>query len=334
MGSQGSAKTWAIVLIAGFGVGIVAAAGVVATYYVRRPLSLKGAILQQDSDPRKQSPITDVQVSVANGLAMGTVSSDFSGFFRLGLRRGVKRGQPITLRFRQPDYQPVDLPDVVSDKLYVVHMVPLHPDIEAETGKADMVVKQQSVFVRYSIETTADVNVGAGVTTFQVVNKANVPCDQQKQCSPDDRWKAAIGSASLDAGQGNIFEDARVTCIAGPCPFYKIESDNFSQGGRKISVSILGWSDTTTFLFQAEVFHQQINNIVRESYPVVFGRAMNFSLPGAAEGTTLEAEINGTNIIFPLAPSPTLSWAVCNVRVGKDQSKSYRCELKAGYRFQ
>jgi hypothetical protein len=330
-GSEGRVKLWIVIVIAFFGMALVIAGAAVATYYIRRPIYLKGAVLQADSDPRKQSPITDVQVTAANGLSAGSVTSDFSGFFRLGLRRGVKRGQEIILQFRQPNFQPVDLPEVVSDKLYIVHMTPIHPDVEAESGHPDQIIS--NVFVRYSIETSANVNVGAGVTTFQVVNNGNVPCDNHKPCSPDNRWKAAIGSASLDAGQGNIFEDARVTCIAGPCPFYKIESDNFSQGGRKISVSILAWSDTTTFLFQAEVFHQQISNIVRESYPVIFGRALNFSLPGAAEGTTLEAEINGTNIVFPLGPSPILSWATCNVRVGKDQSKSYRCELKPGYRF-
>jgi len=331
-GSHGRAKLWAVVLLTCFAVALAIAAAAVATYYVRRPIYLKGAILQQDADPRKQSPITDVEVSAAGGASLASTKSDFSGFFRLGLRRGIKRGQPVTLEFRHADFQSIDLPDIVSDKLYLVHMLPIHPDIEEESGRSDRVIA--NVFVRYSIETTADVNVGAGVTTFQVANKGNVPCDQQGPCSPDGRWKAAIGSASLDAGQGNIFEDARVTCIAGPCPFYKIDSDNFSRGGRKISVSVLGWSDTTTFLFQAEVFHQQISNIVRESYPVKFGRALNFSLPGAAEGTTLEAEIDGTNIVFPLGPSPLLSWAMCNVRVGKDQSKSYRCELKPGYRFQ
>ncbi len=317
--------------LACFAVAGAIAAAAVATYYVRRPIYLKGAILQQDSDPRKQSPITDVQVTARDRLSVAPAASDFSGFFRLGLRRGVKRGQPITLEFRHPDFESVELPTVVSDKLYTVQMVPIHPDVEVQLGRPNMLVS--NVFVRYSIQTTADVNVGAGVTTFQVVNKGNVPCNRQKPCSPDGRWKAAIGSASLDAGQGNIFEDARVSCIAGPCPFYKIESDNFSQGGQKISVSVLAWSDTTTFLFQAEVFHQQISNIVRESYPVIFGQALNFSLPGAAEGTTLEAEVDGTNIVFPLGPSPLLTWAVCNVRVGRDQSKSYRCALKPGYRF-
>jgi len=323
-------RPWIIWVAAGFGMALVVALAAVATHYIRRPIFLKGAVLQQDADPRKQSPITNVEVSAAQDVS-ATVKSDFSGYFRLGLRRGVKRGQSITLQFRHPDFLPVDLPEVVSDQLYIVHMMPLHPDVETESGQPNVVVA--NVFVRYSIETTAEVNVGAGVTTFQVVNTGNVPCHQHKPCSADDKWKAAIGSASLDAGQGNVFENARVTCIAGPCPFTKIESDNFSQGGRDIRVSVLNWSDTTTFLFQAEVFRQEISDIVRESYPVIFGRALNFSLPGAAEGPTLEAEIDGTNIVFPLGPSPTLSWAVCNVRVGKDQSKSYRCELKPGYRF-
>jgi hypothetical protein len=329
--SSGRSNPWVVTVLVGLGVAFLGALAAVATHYIRRPIYLRGAVLQQDSDPRKQSPITNVEISAADSLSTSPVKSDFSGYFRLGLRRGVKHGQPITLQFRHPDFRPVDLPSVVSDKLYIVPMTPLHPDSEEDSDRPDIVVA--NVFVRYSIQTTAEVNVGAGVTTFQVVNTGNVPCNQHKPCSPDNKWKAAIGSASLDAGQGNVFEDARVSCIAGPCPFSKIESDDFSQGGRNIRVSVLGWSDTTTFLFQAEVFRQQISNIVRESYPVIFGRALNFSLPGAAEGPTLEAEIGGTNIVFPLGPSPLLSWAVCNVRMGKDQSKSYRCELKPGYRF-
>jgi hypothetical protein len=329
--SGGKAKPWIISLFAVLGIGLGVALAATVTHYIRKPIYLKGAVIQQDTDPRKQSPITNVEVSAADGLSTATVKSDFSGYFRLGLRRGIKRGQSVTLEFRHPDFQPIDLREVVSDRLYIVHMVPLHADVETESDRSDSVVA--NVFVRYAIETTAEVNVGAGVTTFQVVNTANVPCDQHKPCSPDDKWKAAIGSASLDAGQGNIFENARVSCIAGPCPFTKIETDGFSQGGRNIRVSVLGWSDTTTFLFQAEVFRQEISDIVRESYPVIFGRALNFSLPGAAEGPSLEAEIDGTKIVFPLGPSPTLSWAVCQVRVGKDQAKSYRCALKPGYRF-
>ena len=46
-------------------------------------LRSKGAIIQEDTDTRKQSPITDVEVTAANDLASAGVKSDFSGFFRL-----------------------------------------------------------------------------------------------------------------------------------------------------------------------------------------------------------------------------------------------------------
>jgi hypothetical protein len=60
---------------------------------------------------------------------------------------------------------------------------------------------------------------------------------------------------------------------------------------------------------------------------------MNFTLPAGAEGPSLEAELNGSQIIFPLGPNPTLSWANCNVREERNQAKDYRCELKTGYNF-
>jgi hypothetical protein len=320
-----------IAALLAFGAVLAIALAAVGLHYARKPISLKGAIIQEDADARKQSPITDVEVGVADHLASADALSDFSGFFRLTLRRGVKRGRSVVLQFRHPDFQPVDLPVTVGDKLYVVRMTPIHPDAGDQPGRPQVMIS--NIFVRYSIETTASVNVGAGVTTFQAVNTGNVPCDHRSACSPDNKWKAAIGSASLDAGQGNVFGNARVSCIAGPCPFTKIESDEFSHGGRNIGVSVVDWSDTTTFLFQAEVFRQEISDIVRESYPVIFGRALNFSLPAAAEGPSLEAELGGTNIVFPLGPAPNLSWASCNVKVEKAQTKSYRCELKEGYRF-
>lgn len=318
-------------MILAAGAILVVALAAVALHYAYRPISLKGAIIQEEADTHKQSPITDVEVDVANHLASADTKSDFSGFFRLMLRPGVERGRSIVLQFRHPDFQPVELPVTVGDKLYVVRMMPLHPEADDQPGRPEVVIS--NIFVRYSTETTASVNVGAGVTTFQAVNTGNVPCDHRSACSPDNKWRAAIGSASLDAGQGNVFDNARVSCIAGPCPFTRIESDQFSRGGRNIGVSVLDWSDTTTFLFQAEVFRHEISDIVRESYPVIFGRALNFSLPAAAEGPSLEAEVDGANIVFPLGPAPNLSWAACNVKVEKAQTKSYRCELKQGYRF-
>ena len=98
-------------------------------------------------------------------------------------------------------------------------------------------------------------------------------------------------------------------------------------------MSVRNWSDTTTFLLEAEVVHPMVSNTVRESYPVIFGPALNFTLPSTAEGPSMEAEINGETIIFPLGPDLFLSWANCNVRGNQDQTKAYRCELKPGYRF-
>ena len=138
---------------------------------------------------------------------------------------------------------------------------------------------------------------------------------------------------SLDAGDGNEFRNPRVSCIAGPCPFTKIELEGLSQDGRHFNVSVRNWSDTTTFLLEAEVVHPMNSDLVRETYPVIFGRALNFSLPPAAEGPSIEAEVDGEAVVFPLGPDLFLRWADCHSGVDRDQSKTYRCELKPGYRF-
>ena len=330
--NQGEVKIW-LIFLALFASVLAIALTAVAWHYINKPIAIRGAVIQQDEDPKKQSPIMDVDIDATNHMSGAPVKSDFSGYFKLALRPGVKKGQQITIEFRHPGFEPANWTGAVSDKVYVIHMIPVHRDDDQEEKPGQPQVVVSNVFVRYTIERTASVNIGTGVTTFQVTNIANVPCDHTTPCSPDSKWKAAIGGTSLDAGQGNVYENARLTCIAGPCPFTKIETDNFSHGGRVISVMVRGWADTSTFLFQAEVFRQEISDIVRETYPVIFGRAMNFTLSAAAQGPSLEAEIAGTKIIFPLAPNPTLSWTTCNVKVGKDQSKSYRCELKPGYKF-
>lgn len=65
--------------------------------------------------------------------------------------------------------------------------------------------------------------------------------------------EGGVGSATLDAGAGNEFRNARASWIAGPCPFTRIEADHFSQGGQTITASARAWSDTTTFMLEAEV---------------------------------------------------------------------------------
>jgi hypothetical protein len=213
-------------------------------------------------------------------------------------------------------------------------MVPIPPKIKvARSSRPETVVSH--IRVRYTINSRTETNVGSAVKTFQVVNKGNVPCDHQSPCSPDGKWKAASASASLDAGADNAFGNVRASCIAGPCPFTRIDSSGFIQGGRNIRVSALNWSDTATFLMQAEVFHTAISSNVRELYPVVFGRTLNFTLPPTQEGVSLEADVDGSPMVFPLGPNLDLSWATCTVRTGTDKEKTtvYRCELKPDYHF-
>ncbi len=301
--------------------------------YGRRPISLKGAVMRQDSDPRKELPISNVAIIAANRFGTVTATSDASGLFVIALPRLVLRGQAITLHFEHRDYHDLELKDFVGDKLYIARLTPIARNAApAPAGQPQRSVA--NVRVRYSVKAMTDVNVGSAVKTFQVENKGNVPCKGQHPCSPDGKWKAARGGATLDAGPGNEFRNVRASCIAGPCPFTSIEADGSSQGGSAITVSAVDWSDTATFLLEAEVFHPMVSPIIHESYPVVFGQALNFTLPTSAEGVSMSVEIDGQTIIFPLGPALLLSWANCNARVNPDQTRVYRCELKPGYKFQ
>jgi hypothetical protein len=343
--------------------GILALAGLIAIAVhasKRKPVVLKGAVIQQDTDPRKELPIADVEVTASDEVTVSNPKSDTSTFFNLSLPKGIRelanfgpsmaaaksdssgffslrlpteerRGQAFVLRFRHPDYQPLDLKEFIGDKLYIAPMVPVVRAARPQHQGPEVVVA--NVLVRYSTKATTAVNVGSAVKTFEIVNTGNVRCNGQPPCSPDGKWKAVIGSASLDAGEGNEFRNPRASCIAGPCPFTQIDSTSFPEDSRTISVTARDWSDTTTFLLEAEVFHSMGSDVISNSYPVIFGPALNFTVPASAEGVSVQAELNGTAIVFPIGPKLYLSWADCNIRVNKDQTNVYRCELKPGYRF-
>ena len=295
------------------------------------PSSLKGAVLESNSDPRKESPIADVEVTASAGSTASTGKSGPSGEFSINLRPWIRRGQPIVLKFRRSGYEPVELNDIVSDKIYIVHMAPIPAKVEPQPNRPEIAIA--NVKIRYSMKTTAAVSVGSAVKTFEVVNSGNVPCNGRPPCSPDGKWKASIVNTTIDAGEGNEFRNARLSCIAGPCPFTKVESETYSDGGNKILASVLNWSDTTTFLLEAEVYHPMESEVVRESHPAIFGRTLNFSVPGTAEGPSIEADVNGEAIVFPLGPSLCLTWADCTVTTDANQNKTYRCELKGAYQF-
>jgi hypothetical protein len=296
----------------------------------QQPFSLRGAVLIQSEDPRKQQPISGVTIS-AGDLGEREVTSDSSGLFVLRLQKRIRKGNPISLSFRDPLFQPLDVNDIVANKIYVVHMVPLSSN-PAPKNHPD--VKVSNVRVRYTVKAMTEINVGSAVKTFEVENKGNVPCKNQEPCSPDGKWKATTGSATLDAGPGNEFRDARASCIAGPCPFTHLEQDHLSQGGQRFVVTALNWSETATFLLEAEVFRPMVSQTEHRTYPVVFGEGLSFTLPSDAQSVSIEADLDGQTIIFPLGPDLFLSWATCDQAVILDRGRVYRCTAKPGYRFQ
>ena len=319
-----------MVLLAVVAAGI-ASAVLLSRILAARPLTLKGAVLIRSDDVDKQIPVPDVRVSIVGGLAKQDAWSSPTGFFELTLRNQVKGGQPVILQFRHPQYMPLDLTVLAGDRLNVALMLPI-----AEFGPAEASVPQtvvSNVTIRYTVKTTTVLNVGSVLKTFHVVNTGNVPCNGRYPCSPDGKWKAAVGSASIEAPGRSFFSNARVSCIAGPCPFTAIRYDGFSRGGSTIRVEVLDWSSTTTFLFEAEMFRSMVSDSVRSSYPVIFGQALHFTVPAGAEGLCVEADIDREPIVFPLGPKPLLSWASCTESVSPDHTEAYQCGLKAGYGF-
>lgn len=329
MNKKRKTRLWIFVIV------LLAGAAVAAAYLIRalqpQPIVLRGATISRNSDPNKELPIAGVQITTEDGLPARTAESDASGFFRLVLPRGIRPHHPVTVQFRSPDYLPLDLTVTLGKRLYVIRMIPKPRRAAAPAGGPRTIVS--NLAVRYSVKDTTTVSVGSVVKTFQVANTGNVPCNGGSPCSPDGNWKAAMGSVSLDAAAGNIFENLRASCIAGPCPFTRIEQRKLRDGGRKIFVSARNWSDTATFLVEAEVAHPMVSSSVRVSYPVVFGQTLNFTVPASAEGVSIEAEMNGSPIVFPLGPDLFLRWAACVSRGAANHAQVYRCELKPGYQF-
>ena len=326
-------------------VAALAVAGVVAGYLVWRLhvwhpnlRTIRGAVIRHDVDVSKELPVANVAVTGSRGPMTVTAQTDASGFFELKFPEPVWPGQTVDLTFRDDDFKPLDMHLTMAyrstmRRLVVAAMDPIPQPARGESGAPVMVIS--NIRIRYTVHSQQADNIGSVVKTFQVVNQGNVPCRRQAPCSPDGEWKAATDSVKLDAGQDNEFRNIRASCIAGPCPFTRIDSGGFAQGGRIITASALNWSDTATYLVEAEVFHTSLASSVRRSYPVIYDRALNFTLPESKEGLSLEADVNGQPTVFPLGPELYLSWAECTSRETGDEKKStvYRCELKPGYRF-
>jgi hypothetical protein len=318
-----------IVAFSAFAVIISVIAILIARREGIRESNITGVVLRWDPDPRNEVPIAGARITAWKGTSTESVISGATGLFSVHFGQTLHPSEPVKLRFVRQGYLPLETQLDESNRIEVIHLTPER----SQPSGATQVSKISNVSVRYASKSTTTANVGSVVKTFQVVNVANVPCTRPSPCSPDGKWKATVSGVSLDAGEGNEFGNARVSCIAGPCPFTRIDTDNFSAGGRRITVSVRNWSDTATFLVEAEVFRTMASDAIRRFYPIIFGDAMNFTLPPDAEGPSIEADLNGMDIVFPLGPELNLSWGTCTLVIGNDHAKQYRCELKPGYRF-
>ncbi len=311
-------------------VGVIVVALVIHARHAS--VTVTGVVLRQDSDPRKQLPIQDVQVTATEGERNVVAASDAAGLFRLTLPNGGWREQPVSLKFRHPGYRPMELTPQMNGELYVARMTPIPAAVAPPSSAPEIAVKD--VRIRYAEQTSTAVNVGSAAKTFTVPNIGNVVCGDKPPCSPDGKWKASQGGITMDAGVGQRFDNARVSCIAGPCPFTRIETGAIPSPGRTITVKVLDWSDTATFLVEAEVTRAMPSDAIRQAYPAIYGRSMSFTLPATAEGPSLETDFGGADIVFPLGPALQLTWADCTLQVAADQTKLYLCQLKPGYVFQ
>src|SRR6266850_2373185 len=92
-GDDGMSGKWKVAIWA---VVIVALGGILVTMLLRhrseKSMSLKGAVIKQDTDTKKELPIADVQITAESGFSVGGGKSDSSGFFNLGLSPGVEPG--------------------------------------------------------------------------------------------------------------------------------------------------------------------------------------------------------------------------------------------------
>jgi hypothetical protein len=320
------------VLTAGMVAAAIAAAALIYRLALRAEVTVvTGVVLQRSSDPKSERPVAQATITAVLAGNIAQTKSDNAGLFRLQLPSSSILDEPALLTFEHRDYHPLELRESAEDRIYVVRLEPRTRDpAPAPSGP---VVTISNVRVRYALKNISSVTVGSAVKAFTIANTGNVACEDRGPCSPDRKWKASIGSISLDAGEGRQFRNIRITCIAGPCPFSKIESEKRTDGDRGISISVRNWSDSVTYVLEAEVTHTMATELIRHSYPVIYGNSMNFTLPATAQGPSIEAEIDGSEIVFPLGPALILSWANCRLEYGPERSQQYRCQLKPQYQF-
>jgi hypothetical protein len=339
MTRKGKSVTWIAIVVIAIGLAAIAVrvGGNGSLRHMLAPISLAGAVLRQDKDPRKQAPLSDADVTAVDGRVTVRGKSDSSGFFALTIHPQIYAGRQLALTFEHTGYKPLEITvPIPANRLCIVRMQALGAE---RGGKANSEknplkpIRIKDVRIRYVSKDRTTVSIGSLAKQFEVPNIGNVPCERHEACSPDGKWKAATNLVSLDAEDGNEFEDMRVSCIAGPCPFTRVEAGDLSRPARKIRIRLVNWSDTADFLVEADVSRTIFGDIIHHSYPFIVGQTMSFALPPGSEGLSIEADLDGQAIVFPLGPDLILTWATCGVETRTGGNKTYRCQLKPGYEF-
>jgi hypothetical protein len=325
-----------IVLVVSVGIGIAVRVARKGVPRLTPAIRLEGSVLKQDADPSKRTPIPVVTVTATRGETEVVRQTDPTGYFDVSFAGGIESGADLNLTFVKAGYKTVQLtPSNPGDQLYIVQMEPVAEPAPLRTQRVQAPAKLSTikdVRVRYSFKDQSTIPVGAIAKEFLAPNKGNIPCRNQQPCSPDGKWKATLTILPIDTEPGNEFRNVRVSCIAGPCHFLKVDP-GVTEHATRLKISVLNWSDTSAFLVEGDVIRTMVTNIVRQSYPFVLGNTMNFALPASSESVSIEANLDGKLIIFPLGPTLSLSWADCNVDTSAGGDKTYRCQLKPGYQF-
>lgn len=300
------------------------------------PITLEGSVLKQDADPSKRTPIPEVTVTAMRGNTEVIQKTDPTGYFTVSLSGGIESGADLSLTFVKEGYKTIQMtPNQPGDQLYIVQMEPVSAPAALKMQRVQAPAKISSikdVRVRYSFKDHSTIPVGAIAKEFLAPNKGNIPCRDQAPCSPDGKWKATTTILPIDTDPGNEFRNVRISCIAGPCHFLKVDP-GITEHVTRLKISVLNWSDTAAFLVEGDVIRTMVTNIVRQSYPFIIGNTMSFALPPTSESLSIEANVDGKLIIFPVGPTLDLSWANCNVDTSTAGDKTYRCQLKPGYEF-
>src|SRR3984885_12802171 len=178
----GKKVVWAIIAIAaGLIIGLLLVQRAQRLRLVQERLSvpIEGAVIQRDADTKKELPIADVVITASDGVRSAATRSDASGYFKLVLHKRVLSDLPITVTFRHPRYQPLDLTVQTGrletpNQIHVAALVPIVPTpAKAPARNPRPPALVSNIRVRYTLNTRTQTNVGSSVKTFQVVNRGN-----------------------------------------------------------------------------------------------------------------------------------------------------------------